>query len=75
MPTVDREALRATTAGLRRKLNRLEAVLDKAQTDLDELELAAGLVDANGRRFDEPCLSCKRVDCRCPGGGKEATAR
>lgn len=69
---MNREALRAATASLRRKLNRLEAVLDKAQTDLDAIELAAGLVDENGRRFDEPCLSCKRVDCRCPGGGKGA---
>ena len=72
---VNREALRTTTASLRRKLNRLDAVVDKAQGELDAIEMAAGLVDENGRRFDERCLSCKRIDCRCPGGGHEPRQR
>lgn len=49
----DREALRSLTLQVRRVLDRIVADSNEADQLLGELEEAAGLVDGDGKRYDE----------------------
>ncbi len=53
MSKLDQAELRQITRELRALLDRIEEAIDQAQTVLDEVEHAAGLVMDDGRRDDE----------------------
>jgi hypothetical protein len=51
--TPDREALRTLTLRVRALLETIVTTADEAGQVLDEVECSAGLVDEDGKRFDE----------------------
>lgn len=51
--TPDREALRSLTLQIRRVLDRVRFDVNEVDQLLGELEEAAGLVDGDGKRYDE----------------------
>ena len=53
MASIDHEKIRVQTAALRMSLEQALDIIEAAQSTLDEIEMAAGLVNDDGRRIDE----------------------